>query len=193
MEAVQKKFGAVELCMEAFSGTGFIGFALLAQGLCRKLILTDINQKALDYCEKTIVYNGLADKVTAYRSDCFDSIPEMKVDLIVGNPPHSWTASEEVREKDIRTFDPHMRIHKKFYNQAKNFLKPNGNILLWEDIRATKPEDFYEMIEESGLKFIDYTQVNIHVPFSWRKFITLKNGEILSKNYFRKINLEVQL
>lgn len=181
---VKRKFGPVDTCLEAFSGPGFIGFALLARGLCEKLILADINPKAIGYCRKTIAENSLSDRVQAYCADLFDSLPPVNADLIVGNPPHCWTASEAVYERDIRTFDPHMRIHKKFYADAKKFLKPDGHILLWEDYRATKPEDFFELMENGGLKYVDFSPVVIKEKFAWGRFARLERSRVISKNYF---------
>ena len=84
-----------------------------------------------------------------------DKIPESeKWDLVVSNPPH-WPCPEDKYHEDIKMFDPDLIIHKKFYGDIHKFLKPNGSILFQENGRATRPEDFFKMIEKNGLKIID--------------------------------------
>ncbi len=51
------------------SGPGFIGFSMLANGLCDSLCLADINPAAVDCCRRTVADNGLSDRVSVYHSD----------------------------------------------------------------------------------------------------------------------------
>src|SRR3989344_7712666 len=178
---VRTKIGHVHACMEMFCGHGFIGFTLLEQGLCDELILVDVRPEAIEYVNKTINHSKLKGKVRAYQSDCFDNIPPVEVDLIIGNPPHFWTFTEELYEKDPRTYDPNMRIHQKFYKQAKQFLTPCGQILLLENYRATKQEDFKQMIKNGGLTFVGWWRDR---RFSVERLLTFKNPWYNAKNYF---------
>src|SRR3989344_8936820 len=156
---IKERFGHVGHVFEFCAGPGFIGFSLLANGLCDRLTLADINPEAVEACRETVRRNNLESTVSVYQSDCLDQIPESeKWDLVVGNPPHWWTASEEVYQKDIRKFDPDLRIHKKFYKDIKKFLKPEGAVLLQENKTATRSDDFIPMIEENGLKIIEIFQ-----------------------------------
>ncbi|MBI3617871.1 MAG: methyltransferase [Candidatus Omnitrophica bacterium] len=85
---VSRKIGKVEHAFEYCSGPGFIGFNLLANNLCNRLTLADINPKAIDAIKETIKNNHLQDRVAVYQSDCLDSIPDNeRWDLVVGNPP----------------------------------------------------------------------------------------------------------
>jgi tRNA1(Val) A37 N6-methylase TrmN6 len=85
-----------------------------------------------------------------------DGIPESeKWDLVVGNPPHYWTGSEAVYKNEIRKYDPNLRIHRKFYETIAKHLKPNGSIVMQENSRATRMDDFKPMIEENGLKVFE--------------------------------------
>ncbi len=156
LEVIKEKIGKVDHIFEFCAGPGFIGFSLLANGLCDKLTLADINLEAVKACQETVKRNNLESKVSVYQSDCLDQIPaNEKWDLVVGNPPHWWTASEEVYKRDIRKFDPDLRIHKRFYEDIKKFLKPGGTVLLQENGRATRKEDFIPMIEGNGLAVIE--------------------------------------
>ena len=156
LSVIKEKIGKVDHIFEFCAGPGFIGFSLLANGLCDKLTLADINPEAVKACQETVKRNNLASKVSVYQSDCLDQIPASeKWNLVVGNPPHWRTDSEEVYRRDIRKFDPDLRIHKRFYEDIKKFLKPDGTVLLQENGLATRKEDFIPMIEENGLEVIE--------------------------------------
>jgi hypothetical protein len=61
---VAQHLGPVHRVFEWCAGPGFIGFSLLAHGLCRSLCLADINPAAVAACRETVRRNGLADQVT---------------------------------------------------------------------------------------------------------------------------------
>lgn len=155
IRVVREKIGKVDHVFEYCAGPGFIGFSLMAHNLCERLTLTDINPDAVMACKETIKNNGLQSKVSVYLSDCLDGIPESKKwDLVVGNPPH-WPSSKDEYHEDITKYDPNLIIHRKFYRDIHKYLEPNGSILIQENGRATRHEDFIQMIEENGLKIID--------------------------------------
>lgn len=130
------------------AGPAFIGFSLLAHGLCETLCLADINELAVDACRRTIDANKLADRVSVYQSDNLTGIPATEQwDLIVGNPPFY----NESRPWCIRSHDKDWHIHRQFFADVGRFLKPGGVILLQEANDASTPEDFREMIEAAGL------------------------------------------
>lgn len=158
---VKEKFGHVNHVFEFCAGPGFIGFSLLANGLCDKLTLADVNPEAVSVCKETIRKNGLENKVAAYVSDVLDNIPATeKWDLIVGNPPHVFCESEKEYKKDITLYDPKFNIHRKFYRDIRKFLKPTGSILLQEHTESTNVDNFKNMIEENGLKIIEVFSYN---------------------------------
>lgn len=72
---VKNLFGQVNSLYEFGCGPGFIGFSPLANGLCKRLCLTDVNPLAIAACNKTIKANGLEGKVKAYISDVLKNVP----------------------------------------------------------------------------------------------------------------------
>jgi methylase of polypeptide subunit release factors len=155
LRVIKEKLGRVNHVFEYCAGPGFIGFSLLAHGLCDKLTLADINPDAVECVKKTIKDNHLENKVSVYLSDCLKSIPSTeKWDLIVSNPPH-WPSTEEKYKENIRNFDPGLRIHQDFYDDIHKFLNPDGSIILQELGDATTDKDFTKMIEDNGLKIIE--------------------------------------
>lgn len=153
---IKENFGKVGRVYEWCSGPAFIGFSILAHGLCDSLCLADINPVAVEACKKTIKENGLEDKVSLYLSDCFDDIPETeKWDLVVSNPPHANTTDViEGYGEPIIYQDVGWNIHKKFYDGVKAHLNPGGIVLIQENGVVSKLEDFTQMIEDGGLKLV---------------------------------------
>ncbi len=143
----------VDRLLEWCCGPGFIGFALLADGLCRTLDLLDINPEAIEVCNETIRRNQL-ENVSARVSDCFDTAPECIWDLIVANPPHSGTNEYWGGSKLIYQ-DPDWLIHRKFYRQVRRFIAPGGLVIMQEQALMSEVADFEAMIEEGGLRIVD--------------------------------------
>ncbi len=163
--AVKKLFGRVDRIHEFCAGPGFIGFALLAEGLCNTLCLSDVNPLAIEAVNETIRINGLEDRVNVYLSDVLEGIPEdEKWDLVVANPPHQNMSQEGGRR--LRAADPGWRLHKKFYACVRRFLKPNGSCLMWENYHGGNDENtFLPMLKGSGLRFVASFMVNEHFEF----------------------------
>jgi predicted RNA methylase len=133
------------------AGPGFIGFSLLAHGLCQTLCLADINPEAVQACRRTIADNALSDRVAVYCSDNLQDIPPAeKWDLVVSNPPHFI----DEYLGNLRAHDPDWRVHRDFFRTVASFLKPGGVIILQENNHGSTVETFRPMIDESGLTIV---------------------------------------
>lgn len=127
------------------AGPGFIGFALLAEKVCRRLVLADINSKALDAARATVYNNALDDRVAIYHGDNLAAVPASeKFDLVVGNPPNFFCLNPAhpayARLKgDLRPNDPDWRLHRAFYQTIPSFLSDDAILCIEEvDPYATK-------------------------------------------------------
>jgi methylase of polypeptide subunit release factors len=181
--AVRERFGRVGHAFEFCAGPGFIGFSLLAHGLCDRLTLADVSPAAVRACEETIRRNHLEDRVRVYRSDCLDDIPaDERWDLVVGNPPH-FDGSEDDYRSAIRLIDPNWTIHRKLYRDVAAHLRPGGRVMLQENGHASRPEDFAEMIAGSGLEIVRVSGDVIGAPPSalerWLHRRVLRKVELL--------------
>jgi predicted RNA methylase len=170
----EQRFGTV---FEWCCGPAFIGFALLAEGLCESLCLADINPLAIDYVNRTVRANGLQDRVRSYVSNNLASIsPLERFDLVVGNPPNYYSLNPAHPDyywlkNDLRPNDPGWKVHAGFYSQIAAFLNPGAFVLVEEvepyarlvydpidspipwDIRPEPPAAvFAEMISQGGLQ-----------------------------------------
>jgi len=153
---VKNIFGKVPRICEFCCGAGYIGFSLLAHGLCESLCLIDINPEAVRMCKKTIEENQLQDKVSVYLSDGLSNVPSSeKWDLVVSNGP-SFIKRNNLPVYDyLRMVDPNWKIRKQFYSNAKKFIKPNGSALFLENIEGSMPWLHTEMIIKNGLELVD--------------------------------------
>jgi methylase of polypeptide subunit release factors len=160
-----------ENALEWCSGPGFIGYAMLATGLCNRITFNDIHQPALDMAELTKSKNTLySDKISIYQGSTLESIPESeKFDLVVANPPHylsKYLASQSLgfdrlgmqigpRNAEILV-DENWKAHTDFYKHIKTRLAPNGIILIQENQAGStnRAGNFMHMVENAGLKII---------------------------------------
>lgn len=149
--AVRKMFGKVDRLCEFASGPGFIGFSLLANGLCKQLSLIDVNPLAIECCLQTIRANGLEKVVKTYVSDGFAKIPKKgKWDLVVSNPPH-FSGTLKMHDRDMIKIDPGWTIHQKFYKGVSGHLANGGSVLFVENYKGSNPQMWIRMIEKEGL------------------------------------------
>lgn len=169
------------------AGPGFYGFALLADGFCDELHLSDINPKAIRAIEKTIRRNHLQGRVFAHLGAGVQALPaDLKLDLVVGNPPNYYALNPKHPDyakwkDDLRPNDPGWKIHRELYADIHKYLMPDARVLISEispreslvylphskepyDIRERPAlDDFREMIEAGGLIYED-TKLYIEGP-----------------------------
>jgi len=156
IEFIRGNFPRQKRIFEWCSGPGFIGFSLLAHGLCKTLCLADVNPLAIQACSKTIRLNNLESKVTVYLSDNLKNIPSSeKWDLAVGNPPHFKSICTKKASPEIIFLDKNWTLHREFYKDIGKFLQQNGTLLIQENSLRSTVESFREMIESNGFSILD--------------------------------------
>ena len=143
------------------AGPGFIGFSLYGAKLCRELHLLEINPEAIQVASRTFEENAIPGR--AWLSDCFDDCPE-SFDLIVANPPHVPTTEVLPWVRPICYRDEDWRIHRKFYAQVRNHLRPGGRVIMQENPTYSKVEDFTAMIDDGGLRLVDVWDCPTEIP-----------------------------
>jgi 16S rRNA G1207 methylase RsmC len=133
------------------SGPGFIGFSLLAHGLCETLCLADVNPEAVAACRRTVSRNALDERVAVYQSDNLTDISALeRWDLVVSNPPHF----DDRSPGQLRYHDPEWSIHRGFFAAVGRHLNPGGVIVLQENNIGSTAETFAAMIAQAGLKTV---------------------------------------
>ena len=156
-----------ETCFEWCCGPGFLGFSTLWSGLCKELVLADINESIVPGIERTVRENGLEGRVRYYISDNLREVPgDEKFDLVLGNPPWAFREIPDLPNPLIPN-DPDWQIHRRFFEQLPDFLTEDARVCIsayepfrevayiqqqlepW-DIRPRPPIlDFREFLRES--------------------------------------------
>lgn len=147
----RRQMPKAQRAFEWCAGPGFIGFSLLAHGLCETLCLADINPEAVAACRRTVARNALADRVAVYLSDNLSDIPASEQwDLVVSNPPHFIDSGIG----HLRYHDPDWRVHRGFLAGIARHLRPGGVIVLQENSAGSTPATFAPMIADAGLRVV---------------------------------------
>ena len=191
IKSLNKNFS---VCFEWCAGPGYIGRALLNEGLCDSLVLADINEDSLHYGFKNFPYS----KAISYHvsDNLKDITPTLhgSLDLVVGNPPNYFNISSQhpigkYMQDDLRPNDRGWEIHKDFYSNIKVFLSNKATMVIHEicpfdklvfinseipyDSRPDKPiSAFYDMIDSSGLDLVSVTRSDKSVG---GYFLTISN------------------
>jgi SAM-dependent methyltransferase len=138
---------------EFCAGPGYIGYNLLANGFCERLVLSDINPEAVKAAEYTAKRNRVEHLVKIYLSDGLDQIPaDERWDLVVANPPASAHPVES--ELDLIACDADWALHRRFYGSVKKFMKPGGHAVMAEHRGQSTPEVFEPMIRAGGGRLV---------------------------------------
>jgi hypothetical protein len=190
-------------------GPGFVGFALLAHGICQRFCFADINPAAIECVRRTAEENHLSDRVHYLVSDNLQSIPrEPQFDLVVGVPP-AFFAPNPLHPMfslgiDRRHSDRGWAIHRAFYGDLADYVVDKAQIVVLEvDPRATKAftrgvngefihpepidlrprapiEDFDRMIRAGGLQIDEVEHFKTKDDFLGVSFVCASRARDLS-------------
>jgi hypothetical protein len=166
---VSHLFGHAPHVYEACAGCGFIGFSLLANGLCDRLTLSDVNPRSVEAMQRTVQRNGLADRVSVHLADGLNGIPaDLRFDLVVSNPP--WYSSDN---GSLIACDPGWAFHRSFYAGISGHVQPGGSVLFQENSGGAEHDVFLPMLAAGGLALIQVLRyvVDVHPAnyFLWSK------------------------
>lgn len=165
VDVITQKGWQVDRLFEMCCGPAFIGFSLLAKGLCKSLCLADVNPQAVEACKRTISDNDLGDRATVYLSDGLTAIPaEEQWDMVVGSPPffsRSGPRADRIKKAikfdgpDLMWLDKDWQVHRDFYVNVGKHVLPGAPILILESRRESQANDFAIFIREGNLEFVE--------------------------------------
>lgn len=130
--------------LDVGTGSGNIAISLALELDCKKVLATDISDKALKVA-KLNAKKLQADQVSFLRSDLLDDI-NGKFDLIVSNPPYVRNDSSDL-EKSVAEYEPDLAlyggsdgldIYHRLIPQIAEHLKNDGYAILEMDYRQGK-------------------------------------------------------
>jgi methylase of polypeptide subunit release factors len=143
-----------KLAFDIGAGTGVLSAVLARRGL-KRVVATDMDERALGCARENIERLGLASQVEVVKADLF---PEGQADLIVCNPP--WLPGKPSSAIEYAIYDPDSRMLRGFLAGVKAHLAPGGEgwlILsdLAEHLGLRPREQLLAMIEGGGLAVVD--------------------------------------
>ena len=111
--------------LEIGSGTGIISLFVCFQGATHVTAL-DINEQAIENTKANFEKYNIKN-ASVFLSDLFEHVSNKKFDTIIFNAPYHGNRAEDMLE--LGTSDYNYETMKRFFKNAKSFLKPNGYIL----------------------------------------------------------------
>lgn len=162
-----------ERCFEWCSGLGGIGFEILGTGLCKHVTFSDYYNVAIENCLDNAKDNNIKNCVAGYISPTINDIPDcQKWDLVVGTPPHCFNGDEYIEHLNKvntaqsgslsasnwarLTIDDNMEIHKEFFQNIRQRVTDNADILLFG---SSKQDIIIQLALTGNLNFIDIYSV----------------------------------
>lgn len=173
------------------TGSGALGLGLYsflhATNLKAKVFLSDISSKALTIADfnykhqvpRSSQVERSTQRVTLslIKSDLMSDFPsDIKFDLIMANLPYIPSERIPKLDRSVKNFEPHLALDggpdgfvliKKLLSQAKEFLKPNGVVML--EIDHTHNKRFFN---EAGFSDIYDIEI-IKDSFNKNRFVSL--------------------
>lgn len=108
-------------------GTGSGILAITAAKVACKVVAIDINPKAVRCVRENVKRNKLENVISVLQGDLFSVLPpKSKFDVILFTPPYLEGKTRTVF--DLAIYDPKKSLVKRFFKEAKKYLKPNGYI-----------------------------------------------------------------
>ena len=155
---LKQRYGrAWQHCLEWCAGPGFIGFGLLAHGLCYRLTLHDKHPPLAQHVAITCDWNHCHDKVDCVIGPTIDCIPYQKFDLVVANPPHYLECPGDDNYQRL-TVDSGWQAHRDFFRAIPQYLAQDGIILMQENQAGSIQgvREFWDMIHDNQLEITAY-------------------------------------
>ena len=173
-------------CFEWCAGPAFMGFALLANGLCETLVLADVNEVSLSAARATIERHSLQDRVSLYHAGAVGDIPASELgkwDLVIGNPPHFKLDSDGMthgwklvpgskwvptkwRESDgngtdigMIWFDTEWKVHKEFFRSIGRYTTGGADVLLIEAWAGSTADELKSLGANETNRLIEHDRV----------------------------------
>ncbi|MFA4641078.1 HemK2/MTQ2 family protein methyltransferase [Pyrococcus kukulkanii] len=138
-----------DVVLDMGTGTGIL--ALLAAKKAKFVVGVDVSKEAVELAWRNSKINGINNAIFVV-SDLFESL-RGEFDLIVFNPPYLPGEYHEIQEDIDRALiggPQGGEVIAKFFEQAKNFLKPQGRILLvYSSLTRPNPIEIAQKMEFS--------------------------------------------
>ncbi len=128
----------VRAVMDMCTGSGCLAILASQAFQYATVEAVDVSEAALAVARRNVAAYGMEGRLTLHRSDLFDDLPDMQMDIIVCNPPYVNAASmaalppEYVHEPNIALAGgvDGMDLVRRILRDAPRFLVPGGHLVL---------------------------------------------------------------
>lgn len=128
----------VKRVVDVCTGSGCLAILLAHHFPQAQVDAVDLSPDALDVARINVKNHKLTKRVTLHHSDVFDSVPKVKYDVIISNPPYEPTAHCDQLPAEFHR-EPRMALDggkdgldiiRKFLKQSRDRLQKNGVVLI---------------------------------------------------------------
>jgi GTP cyclohydrolase II len=136
-------------------GTGVVSCICALENKNLSVVSTDINSFATENTRLNANLLKLNKQIDVYSGDVLDGIPRnKKFDSIFWALPFGFLdPGLKINLDEMQVFDPGYKATRKFFLDARNFLKTNGKILIAFSESLGNKELLQELSKEAGIKF----------------------------------------
>ena len=143
--------GNENVVLDVGCGNGFQ--TVFAAEKASYVLALDLNPVAVRCTKINIELNGLKNKVDVLVGNLFQPLKNENFNLIIFNPPYLPGNPKNILEK--AWLDKDGLLIKKFFGEAKKYLKSKGKIqIVYSDIAVLGPSQVEKLIEDSNFKII---------------------------------------
>jgi GTP cyclohydrolase II len=138
---------------EIGSGAGVISCLVAMSSPRTHVVATDINPFATETTKLNAERHGLGEQIEVYTGNVLEGIPEgRKFDTIFWSLPFGFLdPGAPVTLQDMQVFDPGYRATRKFFKDARMYLKDNGALLIGFSSDLGHEELLQEIAEDESL------------------------------------------
>jgi len=120
-------------------GTGSGIQAIIAGQKAKRVVAVDINPEAVRYARRNVQVNNLEDKVTVLEGDLFEPLTYgERFDIIIFTPPYMEGFPGSYL--DFALYDPGKRLIRRFFSEARGYLKDGGYVQMLYSSIAGLPQ-----------------------------------------------------
>jgi ribosomal protein L3 glutamine methyltransferase len=168
-------YNVLDLC----TGSGCIGITLALMNNKINVDLADVCNNALDVANANVKFHNLDKRVNIIQSDLFENITK-SYDLIISNPPY---VSNKIYKNIPQEFKNEPKIAllsgktgteiiEKIINNAKNYLTPNGKLII--EVGYDTPKKIKKKFPKYNFTWLTYKRKrNTIIQKIMNKFIDL--------------------
>jgi release factor glutamine methyltransferase len=161
-----------KIVLDIGTGTGIQAIQAIKSG-AKKVIASDISDKAVSCANYNVKLNNLEKKITVVKSDLFKKIPRKKFDVIIANLPIVDYPTETI--VGLSLYDPGLKIHKRLFKEVGDYMKNNA-VLIFCHADLQSKEDFFileELIKKYNFKIVKKIDKR-SLGYNWRFYLIKK-------------------